>query len=348
MELANPHPVPATLTVSELPGFSLRLALAIAKVTFNVVGGKAEIERQAPKKLLLADARTPLGDLPRDDLPRADSVFEVVLLGQAHAPGGVPCRRMPVSMMVGSTRRDLVVTGDRQWETLPDGRRPSDPQPFTVMPLTWERAFGGTSAIEIDRESFVDLCDVRNPAGRGWDPSIAAQGLRAQLKPPAGYPRFDPTRLLPNVERPESLITAWEDSPEPACWAPVPTTSALHAQRMIQNGPDGPLVGPGVFHRAHPDWVLPRVPDAGALVEVHGVTERGPWAFSLPRLGVQIDLRTGDLTRTMVLAPQVLVLLPEESRGYLVYRGWLQVPAPDGEPRQARLRVDETWTGDRG
>jgi len=250
-------------------------------------------------------------------------------------------------MTVGSTRRDLVVTGDRHWETPESGPRPSAPEPFTVMPLTWKRAFGGSCAVEIDRESFVDLCDVRNPSGRGWDPSVAAEALGRQLKPPAGYPRFDSTRLLPNVERPESLVTAWEDSPEPACWAPVPTTSSVHAQRMIVDGPDGPLVGAGVYHRAHPDWVLPRVPEEGALIEVQGVSDRGPWAFTLPPLGVHLDLRSNGLTQTMDLAPQLLVLLPEESRCYLVYRGALQVPAPDGERRQARLRVDDTWTGER-
>jgi hypothetical protein len=347
MELANPHPIPAMLTVSELPGFSLRLALAFAKATFTIAGGRAVLETQAPGKLLLVDTPTPLGDLPRDDLPRSDSVFEVVLLGKARAAGGVPCRRMQVSMTVGSTRRDLVVTGDRCWEMWQSGPRPGEPEPFAAMPLTWARAFGGTCAVEVDRESFVDLCDVRNAAGRGWNPATAADALGTQLKSPAGFPRFDPTRLLPNVERPESLVTAWEDSPEPACWAPVPTTSSLHVGRMVQDGPDGPLVGPGVFHRAHPDWVLPGVPEADALVEVDGVTERGPWAFSLPRLGVQIDLRTGSVTRTMVLAPQLLVLLPEESRCQLVYRGWLQVPEPDGQPRQARLRADERWAGDR-
>lgn len=346
MDLANPHPIPAMLTVSELPGFSLRLAMAFAKATFTIAGGRAVLETQAPRKLLLADTPTPLGDLPRDDLPRSDSVFEVVLLGQARAAGGVPCRRMRVSMNIGATRRELVVTGDRHWEMRQSGARPSDPEPFAAMPLTWARAFGGTCAVEIDHESFVDLCDVRNAAGRGWDPAMAADALGKQLKSPAGFPRFDLTRLLPNVERPESLVAASEDSPEPACWAPVPTSSSLHARRMILDGPDGPLVGPGIFHRAHPDWVLPRVPEADALVEVEGVTERGPWAFSLPRLGVHVDLRSNGATRTMALAPQLLLLLPEESRCCLVYRGWLQVPPPDGEPRQARLRVDESWAGD--
>jgi hypothetical protein len=347
MELANPHPITASLTVSELPGFSLRLALAFAKATFNIADGRAVLETQAPRKLLLADTPTPLGDLPRDDLPRADSVFEVVLLGQAHAPGGRPCRRMRVAMAVGGARRELQVSGDRQWMQAGEARYPGEPEPFTLMPLTWSRAFGGTAAVEIDRETFVDLCDVRNPAGRGWDPAPDAEALCRRLKSPEGYPRFDPARLLPNVEDPDAPVTAWEDSPEPACWAPVPTTSSLHARRMIQDGPDGPLVGPGVFHRAHPDWVLPEIPEPDALVEVQGVTDGGTWAFALPRLGVQIDVRTGSLTRTMALAPQLLVLLPEESRCHLVYRGLIQVPAADGEPRRARLRADETWAGGR-
>jgi hypothetical protein len=346
MEFANPHPVSAALTVSEMPGFGRRVALAVAKATFHVARGQAELDTQTPLELLLQDTPTPLGDLPRDDLPRCDAVFEVVLLGQAHAPGGAPCPRMRVSLAVGSARRELLVSGDRRWEKQRFRQRPSDPEPFTVMPLTWERAFGGTCAVEIDRESFVDLCDVRNPVGRGWDPALDAEPLARQMKSPKGYPRFDAVRLLPNVERPESPVTAWEDAPEPGCWAPVPTTSSVHALRVMQDGPDGPQIGPGVYHRAHPDWVLPRVPEAEAIVDVQGVTDRGAWTFPLPRLGAQVDLHTDGTTRTIVLAPQLLVLLPEESRCYLVFRGWIDVPPPDGEPRRARLRLDETWGGE--
>jgi hypothetical protein len=291
------------------------------------------------------DTPTPLGDLPRDDLPRADSVFEVVLLGQAHAPGGRPCRRMRVSMAVGAARRELLVSGDRRWMQAAERRFPGEPDPFTLMPLTWARAFGGTSAVEIDRETIVDLCDVRNPAGRGWDPAPDAEALCRRLKSPEGYPRFDPARLLPNVEHPECPVTAWDDAPEPACWAPVPTASALHTRRMIVDGENGPQFGLGADHRAHPDWVLPVVPEAETRVEVQGVTDDGSWAFALPRVGAHIDLRTSGATRTMALAPRLLVLLPEESRCTLLFRGWMEVPPPDGEPRQARLRLDGTWAG---
>jgi hypothetical protein len=346
LEFQNPHPVPAALTVSEMPGFGRRVALAVAKATFDIAGHRAELQTQAPFELLAKDTPTALGELPRDDLPRCDPAFEVVLLGQAHAAGGVPCARMKVSMSVGPTRREIQVTGDRRWEKQHFRRRPGDPELFTVMPLTWERAFGGTCAVEIDRGSFVDLSDVRNPAGRGWDPAPDAEALAKQLKSPKGYPQFDPTRLLPNVERPDALVAAWEDAPEPACWAPVPTTSSIHAGRLIQDGPDGPQIGPGVYHRAHPDWVLPRVPEASAVIELRGVTERGLWSFPLPRLSVEVDLHTAGATRTIVLAPQLLALLPEESRCYLVFRGWIEVPPPDGEPRQARLRLEERWAGE--
>ncbi len=347
MELQNPHPVSATLTVSEMPGYGRRVAMAVAKATFDVAGGKAELETQAPLELLPKDTPTPLGELPRDDLPRCDPVFEVILLGQAHAPGGAPCTRMDVSLAVGTARREFLVSGDRRWEKKGRRPRPTDPEPFTVMPLTWDRAFGGTCAVELDRESFVDLSDVRNPAGRGWDPAPDAEALAKRMKSPKGYPKFDPTRLLPNVERPESPVAAWEDAPDPACWAPVPTASSIHALRMVQDGPDGPQIGAGVFHRAHPDWVLPTVPEAEAIVEARGVTEREWWRFPMPRMAVRVDLHTNGSTRVIELAPHLLALLPEESRCYLVFRGWIEVPPPDGEPRSARLRLEEGWDGGR-
>ena len=71
------------------------------------------------------------------------------------------------------------------------------------------------------------------------------------------------------------------------------------------------------------------------------------WAFRLPRIGAYVDLRSNGATDTITLMPKVLVLLPEESRCYLVFKRWADAPPPDGEPRQARLRLDGLWAGGR-
>src|SRR5580658_1488721 len=114
MILANPHPVAAALTVAEVPGYpQQRFGMLVAKATYRIRGGGCEPDPARAHAILAADQPTPLGDLPRDDLPRSDPAFEVILLGTAHAPGGTPCERLTVSLAVGGERRVLVVHGDR-------------------------------------------------------------------------------------------------------------------------------------------------------------------------------------------------------------------------------------------
>lgn len=344
MELVNVHPVAAKMSLSAIPGYdSARAGMIVAKGTWRAPQGTPVLETQEPAPILVKDTPTPFGDLPRDDTLRADPAFEVILLGQAHAPGGKPCERMTVALAVGGTRRELLVLGDRVWEKGLLGQKIGATAPFTTMPLTWARAFGGTAGIEIDRESFVDVCDVRNAAGRGFDPAPHAKGLGAKFKCPKPYPRFDPARQLPNVELPQSPVRAWGDQPDPACWATVPTTSSIHGLRMPVS-PSVPKPGPGLFHRAHPDWVLPKVPPAKTMVTVEGATPDGRWSFALPTVQVWLDVLAGGREERIEAVPQLLLLLPEERTFHLVYRGFFSVPPPDGAPRAARLRLADGWS----
>ncbi len=348
MKLLNVHPLTTLLSVSAIPGYeSVRAGMLVAKATYRVVDGQAELETQKPAPILIKD--TPvlcedvlLGELPRDDMLRSDPAFEVILLGRAYASRGKPCAQMKVAIGVGVVRRELLVTGDRMWTKTLLGRRIEPPRPFTNMPLAWERAFGGSAVVEIDRESFVDVCDVRNAVGRGFDPAPDAKGLAKHLKSPKPYPIFSPDRILPNVEFPAQAIRAWEDRPEPACWATVPMTSAIHALRMPV-APGKAEAGPGLFHRAHPDWVLPQLPPARSPVTVEGVTPDGRWSFTLPTLQVWLDVLAGGREQHIQALPQMLVLLPEERTFQLVYRGFFTVPPPAGEPRSARVRLAEGW-----
>ena len=329
------------LTVSELPGFSLRLAMAFAKATFNIAGGRAVLETQAPKKLLLADTPTPLGDLPRDDLPRSDSVFEVVLLGQARAAGGAPCRRMQVSMSVGGTRRDLIVTGDRHWEMRGrSGGAPSDPEPFAAMPLSLAQGrSGGSCAMEIDHESFVDLCDVRNAAGRGWG-SCDGRGRAGQTAEVAGrvYRSSIPTRLLPNVSNPEP-----DRGVGGLPGAGLLGTGAHHlvvARPADDPGRSGRAAGwSGHLSPCASGLGASRGTEADALVEVEGVTERG--AVGLPAAAAGRARRPAEATapRGRWRSRRSCCCCCQKSLAavWSIAAG-LEIASPDGEPRQARLR----------
>jgi uncharacterized protein YjbI with pentapeptide repeats len=113
--------------------------------------------------------------------PRAD----ILLVGACHVPKGGAVRSCRVGLEVGSLRKTLLVVGDRQWMRERLETRPSDPVPFTTMPIGYDRAFGG-----IGFEA--------NPLGRGFDRT-----------------------LLPNVEDPRRLLESPNDLPEPAGFGPI-------------------------------------------------------------------------------------------------------------------------------
>jgi hypothetical protein len=351
MHLVNQTPVPARLNVAEVGGFRQRVGSITAKATYRFdAAGPFALETAEPVPLFDRDVPTEYGLLPRDDLPRSDPVFEVILLGAAHAPGGRPVTRQPVAVTVGRERRELVVFGDRTWQRQGSDLQISAPAPFTSMPLTYQRAFGGTCEVFIDREAAVPVSDPSNPVGRGFDPGPSAQALAEMMKPPAGFPTYDPVRRLPNVEDPRALIRRWEDAPAPACWATVPLDSLVHLRRCTELSTDEGLaaklaVKASLFHRAHPDWVI-AVPPRGAAVVLEGLSPRGPVTFRLPALRVLADWVVGARHGTSELAPQVLVLLPEEGRFYVVYRHVFHMAAQPRGERCVRLRLEEGWTGE--
>lgn len=352
MELVNLTRAPGSLVVSEIDdGDRYRMAVATAKVTFRFdAEGPVEIEGDDPVSLFDTDQETDLGLLVRDDILNSSTAFDVIVLGSAHAPAGRPVSQMQVALTVGDQRRELSVFGDRYWV---DQQVISAPQPFEQMPLTWGRAFGGTAEVLIDADSPLDVSDPRNPAGRGFDPGPTVAGLAETLRMPPGYPQYDSTRRLPNVENPAALIMRWEDDPDPLCWAPLPMSSALHAQRALRIEGDPNVEGTPAhfssetFRRAHPSWVIQH-PPAGAQVVLEGLTPEQWLSFALPRVRVLGDVAVGDGRSVQELYPQRLVLLPDERRLYLVYQCVFPVPFVQGESRSMRFRLEEGWWSETG
>jgi uncharacterized protein YjbI with pentapeptide repeats len=124
--------------------------------------------------------------------PRAD----VTLTGTAHAPSG-SAPFMAVRFRLGSEEngfdRRVIVFGDRRWVTGLLGDSATLPEPFTALPLVYERAFGGRG---------VDS----NPVGTGHR-SVAVRGEIA---------------ALPNLEDPSHLIMSHDETPRPVGFAPIP------------------------------------------------------------------------------------------------------------------------------
>ncbi len=161
----------------------------------------------AAKVCAIADAQRPCtGDVHHDDDParslRAASdlaVFkpcgEVTLNGTCHVYG--PASPLAViAFKVGPVSRAVAVQGDRVWR----GGVPSDPAPFSTMPLCAERAWGGVGV-------------AANPVGIG-----ARAG-------------DDGAHRLPNIELIDDPVVHPGDTPTPALVGAIPCTWAPRTGR---------------------------------------------------------------------------------------------------------------------
>jgi hypothetical protein len=133
--------------------------------------------------------------LYESDMTPPKQATDVILHGNAHVPEGRPIHEVEVTLKVGPIEKTLTVVGDRTWERNGEDMGPTDPAPFTKMPIVYERAFGG-----VDRTS-------ENPEEHGWEP---------QNPVGAGF-AVEPERLLgqrlPNILR--GRQSAWGDSKDP-------------------------------------------------------------------------------------------------------------------------------------
>jgi hypothetical protein len=178
---------------------------------------------------LLHDIRDPATEYPF--MPGSDFRFykartDVVILGSAYAPGGLPVHSMQVRALVDGRDVRVRVTGRRELGWDREGRPViGAPEPFTEVPLRWENAYGGA--------------DQRVPV----DPPLETieEQARLDFDHPGVYPRNpygkgyvvlpDPIEgvELPNLEDPDHLLTSSNVIVhDPARWYLQPRPRAFH------------------------------------------------------------------------------------------------------------------------
>lgn len=354
MELINNTTVAGRVLIAESVDPARRSVLGIAKATFTISDtGVVKLDRKDPMPIYTKDVETRYGILPREDIPRLDPVFEVMVLGSAFGENEKPVPSRRISLQIGHIEKSLMVFGDRHWVRTGDRLTISEPATFTRMVLGWSRAFGGTEIVEIDEESFIDVADPVNPVGRGFNYLPQIEQISEVMKCPAGYPRFNAKRVLPNIEDASKLISNADDAPLPACWAPCSGSSGIllerikRAQKSAGSAPelqsDAVTLGsPLMLHRAHPDWVI-ETPLAESSVRLEGMTPGAPLEFKLPSLRTVLDVSVGGKERALELHPGALTLFPDLRKFTIVYRGVLPYRYQPSDKRSASVRLASGW-----
>lgn len=197
---------PFALGVLQRPiEFRRRFFLSVAALSFCPMGERPALLGDIAMWKFLADELPPTQPL---DLCIPKTAAEFLVTGSAHAPGGRPVQALSVTARLGAVTKRLGVVGDRHIE---DGV-PTQPLPFSEMPLGWDRAYGGKKV-------------AANPLGRGVD-EVPVQGLGHRV-------------LLPNIVLPEDA--ARRSAPEPLNFGPLDIAwpqrqrfAGTHDQRWLE------------------------------------------------------------------------------------------------------------------
>jgi hypothetical protein len=237
---------------------------------------------------------------------------DILLMGKAYAPHGHGTTWMDVSLAVGALRKTIRVFGDRVWKTASKelSYSISQPEPFQTMPLVWERSFGG-----VEKTVKPIRAEVRNPVGTGFRTSEVEQSI-------AGV-------RLANLEDPGAPITAWNQRPQPAGFAPIcahwePRRSYAGTYDEEWQKHRAPYLpkdfDPRFLQLAPPGLVAPGYLKGGEPVELRGVTRAGLVRFRLPQVALKITYRLNGTPEERPALLDTLMIEPERSRFSLTWR----------------------------
>jgi hypothetical protein len=306
---------------------------------------------------------------------------DVLLHGSARSHrGAVPA--LSAALRVGSTAKAVQVWGDRRISLAPGGRLAfTAPEPFTTLPLTWERAYGGRDIYAESKQPVgpdLGLTATALPSGLGaiaYPRNAHGQGFFIDLDRErlAGAP-------VPNLDdatdpvRPDRMLVAdcldWIDCPAAACFTPIDVFTfprALFflpaefspAKRPIHEVTTGIIgradlarmerfdgtIHPRSFNCAPAGLATNRL-YGGERVQLWNLhREREMFEFDLPGERPRLLIEPpGVGTREMEALLQTVVIEPDLDRVTLTWAGAIPVAAVYPDEMTAVMRHGVTWT----
>jgi hypothetical protein len=273
--------------------------------------------------------------------PRAD----IILVGHAYPLGGRPAAACDVEIEVGRTRKVLRVVGDRRWSypTPSVTPAPSDPLPFGVMPLTYDRAFGGTDV-------QTQIGSPVNPVGRGLIGAKTVASIHGTY--------------LPNLEDPACMIERWDSRPLPVGCGFFPRASELRSRYLgtydarwqATRAPCPPDDFQfELFNAAHPDLQVPNYLVGNEHVRLAHVTSGGrrlelylPCVRPVMSLAGYETGASGDrylARRRLTVRLDTLVFVPDQELFYVLWRAVFPLERPEASADVEEICIEYEQLG---
>jgi hypothetical protein len=318
VELINATRMQAGFTMSVDPSGRESLIVAV-KGTFHLPRTPSETMRlhddQAPlvfADVFFDDPGTSATKYEVDYAPRKQRC-DLVLNASAHSPGGRPTARVPVGVRVGEWTKSFTVVGDRVWESGISTIGASALVPFTTLPITYGRAFGGVDAKHADQSEWAAF--LPNPVGRGYHKHLRREWVDGSPLP--NTEEFDnPVERINGNYRPMSFGVVGRS------WDPRVRFAGTYDQAWLDNvSPFLPSDFDERYYQSAPaDQQLP-IPLGRQAVTLLNLTPDGARSFTLPHFEAPVHIfpRTGgreDLHGQL----DTIVIEPDEERLMMTWR----------------------------
>lgn len=248
------------------------------------------------------------------DLALNKQETDVITVGNAYAPNGKKVVALDVVFVINDKSKTVRVFGDRVWQKEVTSWKISAPNPFEIMPLVYENAYGGKSPEQNDNKPEEVDCFDQNPVGKGY--------LGENGKPFTGM-------LLPNIEDLAELINNPYQQPKPAGfgvisrdWQPRLSLAGTYDEAwQEQRMPLEPLdFNPLFYNCANPNFTLKSVLKAGDQFSISNVTPDGNFNFVIPNDQILVSVVMQGNETTYVAKLDTLVIEPDEKRISFTWR----------------------------
>jgi hypothetical protein len=341
MELLNGTPFKAAYSQARQAD-GRESIVVVVKGSFDFTEGREEVSlSKVQAEPLVADQFT---GQPGESATSMESDFaawkpncDVLVLGRAHAPPNKKVTTLQVGLSLGTLRKTLEITGRRKWEAGFLDFKPSDPEPFDSLPISYDFAYGGTDTDPANPAKRLGYAP--NPIGTGYYPLSRGKQLPGKPLPtqaPPGQRHDDPEGKF----TPISLGPVSRNFPERLAHA------GTYDQHWLDEiFPDLPADFNPLYHQAAPaDQQIP-YPGGGETVTLLNLTPTGRAIFRLPRFDIEVEFTDAEFKRSTRRAVIDTVLIDAEARRlYLVWRTSLPLKRNMIEMSQVVVgRMSRAW-----
>lgn len=294
-------------------------AVVIVKATYLIPKYEQEEAKLAPEQVGITPAEIFTGEpgfsaaLYESDYCRLKPRCDVLLNGSAYAPRGQPAERVSVSVGIGGWKKALDVIGKRTWRGGVLGLAASSIERFTVQPISYDVAFGGTDKTNPDPAKHRTY--LLNHVGVGYHENMNAQAI-------VGQPMPNTEEIGKPINNPKGSYKPMSFGVVGRAWQPRIKWAGTYDQHWLDEV--CPLMPADFDDRYNQSAAEDQQIDyllGGEKVELTNLTLAGRTVFRVPKFEMPVVFLTKDATRRDCVAPcDTIFIEPDLGRFMLVWR----------------------------